>query len=236
MSKKVKWWVAVGLLLAAFGMTLSKEPQAISQALSLIAARLVSYSLFMHAVFLAVVAAGLIFSGARARLWGGFMAALAASAATVALAYFILPNILVFGLYFALILHALWRGEVGWELGETTTADRLFGVIGLVFGFWYLHWVESPLLLNALLFSPLGVLNCPTMLAISGFLCLASQRPPILDFVSGVVCVYFGLFGIFLLGAYVDLALLACGAYQLARLAITAKRGASMKLGTLEQA
>jgi hypothetical protein len=232
MKGKLKWVVVCLLLAASFAMTMLREPQVISQALSMIADKLAPLSISMHAALIVAVVAGLLLTSMRVRLFGGFMALLAASAASVALAYFILPNILVFGLYFVLILRALWRGELGWELAQTNAADRLFGLIGLAFGFWYLHWVESPVMLNALWHSPLGVLNCPTMLAISGLLCLTNRRPAILEFLSGVACVYFGLFGIFLLGAYVDVAMLACGAYQLVRLA-TARRSASMNLGKL---
>ena len=233
MRDKVKWWAAGGVLVIAFAMTLMRSPQEISRVLASVSSDLAMFSLFMHAAFLAVLAAGLLLPGARVRLFNGFLGLLAASAAGVALYYLVLPNILVFGLYFVLILNGLWRGGLGWDLGKINAADRLFGLIGLIFGFWYLHWVQSPLMLNALLFSPLGVLNCPTMLTISGFLCLASQRPAVLELVSGVVCVYFGLFGIFLLGAYVDVALVACGAYQLARLAIAARRCAALEPGRL---
>ncbi len=231
MRDKVKWWAAGGVLIIAFAMTLMQPPQTISRMLTVVASDLAMYSLCMHVAFLAVLVAGLLLPGARIRIFGGFLGLLAASAAGVALYYFVLPNILLFGLYFALILNALWQGGLGWDLGKTNAADRLFGLLGLIFGFWYLHWVQSPLMLNALLLSPLGVLNCPTMLTISGFLCLASQRHSMLELVSGVVCVYFGLFGIFRLGAYVDVALVACGAYQLARLAIIARRCPAQKPG-----
>ena len=236
MRGKVKWWALEGVLVMAFAMTLMREPRAISRMLSVVAGDLAMLALFMHAAFLAVLTAGLLLPNARDRLFGGFMGLLAASAAGVALFYLILPNILLFGLYFALVLHGLWRGELGWDLSKTSAADRVFGLMGLIFGFWYLHWVQSPLMLNALLFSPLGVVNCPTMLTISGFLCLADKRPPVLELVSGQVCVYFGLFGIFQLGAYVDVALLACGAYQLVRLAITARRGAALEPSGLGKA
>jgi hypothetical protein len=236
MSDKVKWLAAGGVLVIAFAMTFMRSPQEITNSLALVSSNLAMYSLCMHVAFLAVLAAGLLLPGARTRLFGGFLGLLAASAAGVALYYSIPPNILLFGLYFVLILHALLRGGLGWDLSKTNAADRLFGLIGLIFGFWYLHWVESPLMLNALLYSPMGVVNCPTMMIISGFLCLASRRPSVLEFVSGAVCVFFGLFGIFRLGAYVDVALLACGVYQLARLAITARRGAALEPGGLGKA
>ncbi|MFH1034542.1 MAG: hypothetical protein V1806_08550 [Pseudomonadota bacterium] len=236
MNRKMQWKVSLGVLAVAFALTLTREPAAISRMLATVAADMNMLSFFMHGAFLAALAAGLLLPAARVRWFGGFMALLAASAASVALGYFILPNILVFGLYLALILQGLWRGELGWDLAKTSAADRLFGILGLGFGFWYLHWVQSPIMLNALLYSPLGVVNCPTMLSISGLLCLANRRPAGLELVSGVVCTYFGLFGIILLGAYVDVALVVCGTYQLARLAITARRGARPELGRLEKA
>jgi len=236
MRNKAKWWAVGGVMVIAFAMTLTQSPRAISRMLAVVASDLAMLSLLLHVAFVAVLAAGLLLPGARVRLFGGFLGLLAASATGVALYYFILPNVLLFGLYLALILNGLWRGELNWDLGKTNAADRLFGLVGLIFGFWYLHWVQSPIMLNALLVSPLGVLNCPTMLTISGFLCLTSQRPPVLELVSGVVCVYFGLFGIFQLSAYVDVALVACGAYQLARLAITARQGAALEPGRLGKA
>ena len=229
MRGKAKWWAVEGLLVIAFAMTLMRAPQTITRMLTIVAGDLAMLSLVMHAAFLVVLAAGLLLPGLRVRLFGGFTALLAASAAGVALFYIIPPNILLFGLYLGLILTSLRRGELDWDLRKTTTADRLFGFIGLVFGFWYLHWVESPVMLNALLFSPMGVVNCPTMMTISGFLCLTGKRSAVLESVSGQVCVFFGLFGIFRLGAYVDVALLACGVYQLARLAGAARRRAALE-------
>jgi len=229
---RAKWWL-VGILLAAvFAITMLKTPQAITQMLSLVSAQLTPLSVFMHALALAAIILGFLLPRARTRLFTGLMAVLAASAATVALVYFILPNIVVFGLYFGLILRAHWQGELAWELAEISVADWLFGFIGLVFGLWYLHWVASPVMLNALWYSPLGVVNCPTLVTISGLLCLSSRRPAILEFTTGLVCLYFGLFGIILLGAYVDVALVACGSYQLARL-VKARRDAAMSLGKL---
>lgn len=96
----------------------------------------------------------------------------------------------------------------------------MFGILGLVFGFWYLHWVESPVWFNALLYSPLGVVNYPTMVTISGFLCL-TRKPlsAMLDAAVAPITVYFGLFGIFRLGAYIDVVLILCGMFLIVRLA-----------------
>lgn len=92
--------------------------------------------------------------------------------------------------------------------------------------------------LNALVYSPLGVLNCPTILAVSGLMCLSSKRPAILEFTTGLTAVYFGFFGIMRLGAYVDVTLVVCGLYQFTRLTSRATSaswaGGSLAPGTTD--
>ncbi len=224
MSNRGTWWLVGGLLTAVFIMTLLKPPADVNQMLAMISGQLKNYALLMHVVMLAAFVAGLLIPKKRTLIFAGMMALLAGSAAAIALVNFMLPNIVIFGLYFTLILLAFLGGQLRWDLSQIKLADWFAGIIGLVFGFWYLHWVESPIMLNALLYSPLGILNCPTMVTISGLLCLSSQRPAILDFTTGLVSTYFGLYGIILLGAYVDSALVLCGIYQLARVALALRQ------------
>jgi hypothetical protein len=88
----------------------------------------------------------------------------------------------------------------------------------LIFGFWYLHWVESPVWLNALLYSPMGVINCPTMLTICGFLCLTQEpRSVVLETVVALTTLYFGFFGLFRLGALIDAAQIVCALFLIMR-------------------
>lgn len=212
-------WLLVGILLAGvFIVGMMKPPHEIFQMLQATAKQLAQYSLLMHVVMLVAFACGLIFAKSRKHIFAAMMAVLAASATIVGMVNVILPNIVVFGLYLALILQAYLKGQLRWDLAKIGATDWLFGLAGMVMGFWYLHWVDSPLMLNALLYSPLGVLNCPTIVMISGLMILSSRRPAILEFTTGLVGVYFGFFGIMRLGAYVDVALVACGLYQLIRL------------------
>jgi hypothetical protein len=82
-----------------------------------------------------------------------------------------------------------------------------------------MHWVESPIWLNAFLYFPLGVVNCPTMVTVCGFLCLSqTPRSGILEAAAALITLYFGFFGIFRLGAYVDVALILCGLFLIVRL------------------
>lgn len=217
--KNILEWSLVGILLSAvFILAMMKPPHDIYQTLAFISGQFSTLALIMHLAMLAAIALGLCLPRMRAFIFVGMMALLAGSAAIIGVVYLIPPNIVVFGLYFVLILKAHLKGQLRWDLSQLALADWFFGLTGLGFGFWYLHWVESPVMLNALLYSPLGILNCPTIVAISGLICLSSKRPAILEFTTGLVSIYFGFFGIMRLGAYVDVALVLCGLYQLLRL------------------
>lgn len=231
MTNKGLWWLVGGLLAAVFLLMLTKTPAEVSQMLTMVVGGLKNYALLMHLAMLAALAAGLLIARARIPIFAGLMALLAGSAMLIALINFILPNILIFGLYLALILLAFLGNQLDWDSSQLKPADWFAGVIGLVFGFWYLHWVESPIMLNALLYSPLGIINCPTKLTISGLLILSSQRPAILDFTTGLVSTCFGLYGIILLAAYVDVALVLCGLYQLARVALVVRQELAARRG-----
>jgi hypothetical protein len=227
-TNKITCWLVCFLLAVVFLMTLMKPPSEVNQMLFMISGQFKNYALLMHAVVLAALLMGLFISKARTHLFAGMVALLAGSAAVIAMVHSVLPNIAVFWLYLVLILMAFFRDQLSWDFSQIKAADWLFGITGIVFGFWYLHWVESPLLLNALLYSPLGILNCPTLVTISGLLCLSSQRPQVLDFTTGLVCTYFGLYGIILLSAYVDVVLVLCGSYQLSRVVLALRQNRPM--------
>jgi len=214
-------WLVLGLVsVAVFVLTFLKTPESIASMLQGVAADARTYSAIVHALFVVVAAVGLFFKRSRSVLFASFIAFLSLSATAVAVRYVIAPNVILFGVFFALILHAYFTKQLTFTLESVAPVDLLFGLVGLVFGFWYLHWVDSPVWANALLYSPLGSANCPTMLTVAGFLCL-SQRPrsDLLEAFVGLMTLYFGFFGIFRLGAYVDVALVVCGLYLIVRLA-----------------
>lgn len=220
MRDRVKWTVLALVALTVFALTFMKAPAAITAMLQEVAADVRAYSLVVHGLVLAVVALGLLARKSRTILFSALIAYLSLSATIVSLKYLIAPNIILFGVFFALIVHAYFTKQLGFDFERVAPPSLFFGVLGLVFGFWYLHWVDSPVWLNAALYSPLGAVNCPTMLIVAGFLCL-SRRPgaAMLEAFVGLITLYFGLFGIFMLGAYVDVALVLCGLFLLVRLA-----------------
>jgi hypothetical protein len=133
-------------------------------------------------------------------------------------------------MFFVLIVQAYVANNLSFPLKGMRSLDLIFGTGALVFGFWYLHWVEHPIWINALVYSPLGVVNCPTMLTVCGFLCLSQQpRSPFLEGTVALITLYFGFFGLFRLGAYVDVVLILCALFLLARLTSSMTRDALLK-------
>lgn len=213
-------WIVLGLLsLAVFVLTFVRTPEEITRMLETVSRETRGYSTFMHVLFLAVIGLGLPMKRMRNMLFSFFIAYLSLSATVIAVVYAIAPNIIVFGTFFVLILHAWFSKSLDFDFEHISPVSVLFGALGLVFGFWYLHWVESPVWLNALISSPLGVVNCPTMATICGFLCLSRKpRSAMLEATVALMTLYFGFFGIFRLGAYVDVALVLCALFLIVRL------------------
>ncbi|MCK4251350.1 hypothetical protein KAX97_07870 [candidate division WOR-3 bacterium] len=219
MKNKIKWGFLGLLLIAIFSMTLMKTPQEIAIWLTMITSQVKIYSVIMHILFLTVIIFGLCFKKIRNVLFFLFIAFLSLFATVISVKYMIVPNIMIFALFFLLIVNAYFRRKLNFDLENSSTVSLVFAIIGFVFGFWYLHWVQSPVLLNALIYSPLGSINCPTMVTICGFLCLTKKpRSVVLEAIVSLVTLYFGFFGLFRLGAYIDIALIICALFLIFRL------------------
>lgn len=177
-----------------------------------------TYYIITHGLFLVILAIGFPIKKIREYVFFGYILFLSLSAFIVSLMFVIVPNIVIFGLFTILIIYAFVNKKINFDLKEVSIIGWIFGITALIFGFWYLHWVDAPVWSNALIYSPLGGINCPTMVAICGFLIIQSKpRSLILDFVVGFVTCYFGFFGVFRLAAYVDVALIICGGFLLIR-------------------
>jgi hypothetical protein len=219
MKDKINWIILGIVLLMIFALTFMKTPEAITRMLENVSRELKSYSAFIHIVFLVVIGLGLLIKKIRNTLFALFIAFLSLSATIISIKYAIIPNVIIFAMFFGLILHAYITKNLNFSIKNIAIYDLLFGILGLVFGFWYLHWVESPIWLNAFLYSPLGAVNCPTTVTICGFLCLSQKpRSVLLETAVAVTTLYFGFFGIFRLGAYVDVVLIICALFLIVRL------------------
>lgn len=219
MKNTVKWGVLGLLLMMIFIMTMMKSPEEITSMLSNVTDQLRTFSAIAHIIFLVVIVTGLILKKVRGTLFFLFIAFLSLSATVIAIKYVILPNIIIFTMFFVLIINAYFKKQLNFELENLKPVNLFFGIIGMVFGFWYLHWVESPIWLNALYNSPLGIVTCPTMVTICGFLCLTEKpRSVMLEATVALITLYFGFFGVFRLGAYIDIMLIVCALFLILRL------------------
>jgi len=221
MNNKIKMkWIVLGLLFSTIiSLTFLRRPEAITAMLETVSRETKSHSAFVHFLFLALVGLGFAVAKIRNAVFSWLIAFLSLSATIFAVKYLIAPNIILFGMFFVLTVHAYLTKKLNFALEGISPMNLLFGILGLIFGFWYLHWVESPVWLNAFLYSPLGVVNCPTLVIICGFPCLSQKpRSTMLETTVALMTLYFGFFGIFRLGAYVDVALILCGLFLFVRL------------------
>jgi hypothetical protein len=219
MKTRIVWIVLGILLLSVFALTFTKSPEAIAALLDEVSKDVRSYSAFVHILFLVVVGLGLLVEKIRNTTFSLFIALISLSATVIAVKYVIVPNIILFATFFVLIIHAFLTKNLRFDLRNIAPVNLLFGTVALIFGFWYLHWVEAPTWLNGLIFSPLGAVNCPTMLTVCGFLCLSEEpRSALLEATVALTTLYFGFFGLFRLGAYVDVALIICALFLIVRL------------------
>jgi uncharacterized membrane protein YhaH (DUF805 family) len=110
MKKRIKWIVLGLLLLAIFALTFTRTPEAITSMLETISKEVKSYSAFVHILFLVVIGLGLLVKKIRNSLFSLFMAFLSLSATIISVKYLIAPNIIIFGMFFVLMIHAYSQG------------------------------------------------------------------------------------------------------------------------------
>lgn len=208
-------WSFLGLVFVLVViMTFMRTPEQITTKLTTISSQLKYYFLAMHVVIFLLLGTGIVWKRYRNQIFFTAILILSLSSTIISSIYVVIPNIIFFGVITVIILISFISKKLKFDLENTKIIDWIFSSIGLIIGFWYLHWVEDPIALNALLYSPLGGVNCPTLVMITAVLILAKKpRPIILSTFVGVLTMYFGFFGMIMLGAYVDLALILCGMY-----------------------
>ena len=206
------------LVLLVIVFTFLRTPQQITEMLVEVTSNLQTYFMVNHIIMILSIILGILFSKFRNQIFFSFILYLSLSATVISAIFVIIPNIIIFGLISCLLILAYRQKKLHFTFKNLKILDIIFGLIGIFFGFWYLHWVEDPVWLNAILYSPLGGVNCPTLVAISGFICFTKKpRFNILEITLGALTLYFGIFGIFRLQAYIDIVLVLCGGYLLLR-------------------
>ena len=204
-------WIVTGFFLAAALLLiwLARTPEQINEMLWRASNGMKTYAVITHIISAVALTAGIAIKKIRNVLFTLLMLFFSVSAVVSAVTYVIIPNIIIYGLYAVLITTGLLRKEFDFNLRKKSGLSLFFGFLGIAGGFWYLHWVEQPVLLNALFFSPLGIVNCPTMLAVCGLLILNSNtKSQLLEFVAGLSTLWLGFFGIFTLDVYYDILLI----------------------------
>ena len=156
MKTKIKWIITGIILMAIFVLTMTKTPEEITKILTKVTSDLTLFSAFVHVTFLVIAVVGLLFKKIRNVLFFLFIAFISLSATIFSIIYMILPNIMIFATIFILIVNAFLKKKLNFEFSQIEPVNKFFAIIGMIFGFWYLHWVETPIWLNALLYSPLG--------------------------------------------------------------------------------
>jgi len=183
------------------------------------------YTVLTHVIFLTILLQGVIFKRINDELYAGIMAFFAITTAIIAIIFMIIPEIILFTLIFVLTINAYFNKELTWDLKNTDYISRIFAILSFIFGFWYLFWVESPVWLNAIFLSPLGILNSPTLLTICGFLCINKEpRSSKLELVVGIVSLWTGIINIIMFKIYVDVVLLIVALFLLIRIAYNLKK------------
>ena len=213
------WSIIAFLIILSFIISLIyKKPEDIlfSMAVALYFFR--PYAILTHVIFITILLQGIIFQKINDELYAGLMGFIAITTTIVGLLFMLIPEIILFALIFVLTMNAYFTKQLRWDLQNTNMISRIFGAVGFIFGFWYLFWVEEPIWLNALILSPLGILNSPTLLIICGFLCLNREpRSNKLELAVSIISLWIGLMGVIRFGILIDIALIIVASFLLIR-------------------
>lgn len=206
------------IILIICSFTFLKSYSDIIQMLEHIADEMRMMAVINHIVAFLLLLAGIIVAKYRTILLSLFLLYLSLTAFLTSVIYLVPPNMLIFGTFFTLTLRALIKKELSFSF-NIKSLNGVIGVLSLINAFYYLHWVDSPMLINAIIYSPLGLLNCPTMLAFCGLICFLKKPSSLyLEFFVGSITLYYGFLGMLCLGAHIDIFLIIAGMFLLVRL------------------
>lgn len=199
-------------------LTFLKNPVELGSMLHNIASETRFLAVTMHFIYIVLLLAGLLNKKKRNLFFSLLLLVLSGTASIISIIYLIPPNIIIFVTFFILTFYAFMKKEICFDLAYVGSLGRVIGVTALITGFYYLHWVDAPIWINAFMYSPLGIVNCPTMVAFCGLIIfMKPSGVRFLEFFVSLITLYFGFFGIMRLGAYIDIVLIVSGAYLLVR-------------------
>lgn len=86
----------------------------------------------------------------------------------------------------------------------------IVGVLMILFGFVYPHFLENPSFLKYIYSAPVGIVPCPTLIVVIGFTLLFNQfKSRAWPMALSAIGIIYGAMGIIMLGVYLDIALIA---------------------------
>lgn len=122
-------------------------------------------------------------------------------------------HIITFALIFLTILFGIITNNEQFNRPEKNI-NTVFSIIFLIIGIWYPEFVEA----NALTYffvSPMGIVPCPTLIAIIGLMSLYYDKVKIIQFMIIFMGSIYGIIGTFVFKVYFDIWLIAAVAYLL---------------------
>jgi len=206
------------------------SPQTILEQLALASNSAVLVAIAWHVATVVAVAALIAGWKPSRRLVGVILAAPLASASAVAFTFGNPFN----GMILAALALALTLLALGVPPGPAVrgaAAARISGVILIVFGSFYPHFINNGAPLAYVYEAPTGLIPCPTLSLVIGFALLAGglgSRPWSLSL--SAVGLFYGVFGVARLGVYLDIPLIL-GAAGLLTLALARRRSAPATAG-----
>jgi hypothetical protein len=110
------------------------------------------------------------------------------------------------------------------KVQSAPTCGLIFGILMVIFGWIYPHFLESGSWINYLYAAPTGLIPCPTLSITIGFALLANGISSRLwSILLAMIGLFYGVFGAFRLGVHIDIGLFL-GALILFILAFTFKQ------------
>lgn len=142
----------------------------------------------------------------------GAICLLFTSIVAVAAAYGNPFHVITMGLLAVFAGIEFWQGKNEFTLHKINTRS-LIALLSIFIGFWYPEFVKvNPIAL--LLFSPVGIVPCPTLLIVLGLLTLAYPRVNKTQYIITVLMgAFYGSTGVFQLKVILDLPIIIIVAY-----------------------
>jgi hypothetical protein len=213
-------WIVVLILFVGFhALNYLNSPPEMVATLWMTADDFRSLAEAFHALFLIVLLAGLAIQRTRDFSFTIFLATISVSTAIISLRESVYTYACVFATIFILIVRAYVTGRLRFDLGRVKSPAIICGLCGLISGYWYLYWIDPPILRNALLYSPLGVVYGPTLLSIGGFLCFSTTpKSFLLEASVGFSLLLSGFWGFLMFRVWYDALLIVLGLFLFIRL------------------